>query len=256
QAPALARILSFSSTFWHMMQQSLPEKLVTFSSHSMPFKALTEVGYWQTDVVSEDSRIFWQLYLHYNSDWRVIPLFYPISMDANVAPKFWQTLKNLYKQQRRWAYGAENIPYLFTNFIKNKAVPLKSKLFWSWQIFESFYSWATYSILIFALGWLPLILGGQVFNTTLLSFNLPQITSRIMLLTSLGIVSSAILSIALIPPRPKGIRLRHYIFYLFQWALLPITLIIFGCFPAIEAQTRLMFGGKFRLGFWVTPKNR
>jgi len=77
-----------------------------------------------------------------------------------------------------------------------------------------------------------------------------------MLFTSIGIASSAILSIILLPPKPEGIRWRHYLLYVVQWAFLPITLIIFGSFPALEAQTRLMLGGRFRLGFWVTPKRR
>jgi hypothetical protein len=39
-----------------------------------------------------------------------------------------------------------------------------------------------------------------------------------------------------------------------QWVLLPITLIFFGSFPSLDAQTRLMFGKE--LGFWTTPKDR
>ena len=127
QTPALARVVAFSSTFWQMILQVRSERLVTFSSHSMPFKALVEIGYWQTSVVSEDSRIFWQSFLHYNGDWRVVPLLYPVSMDANVAPSFWKTLINLYKQQRRWAYGSENIAYIFGGFLKNKLIPWKQK---------------------------------------------------------------------------------------------------------------------------------
>ena len=103
-APALARVISFSTTFWQMMQQSRPERLTSFSSQSIPLKVLLDIGYWHVDVVSEDSRIFWQCLLHYHGDFRVEPLAYPVSMDANVAPSFWRTLKNLYKQQRRWAW--------------------------------------------------------------------------------------------------------------------------------------------------------
>lgn len=256
QAPAFGRVVSFSSSFWQMMMQARPERLTTFSSHAMPFKALVEIGYWQKNVVSEDSRIFWQCYFHYDGDWRVVPLLYPVSMDANVAPTFWQTLINVYKQQRRWAFGAENIAYLINGFFKNKKIPLKLKIYWSFNMIESFHSWATNSLILFALGWLPVLIGGSNFGITLLSYKLPKITRTIMGFSTIGIASSAILSIILLPPRPEGLKLKHYILYFLQWILMPITLIIFGAIPALESQTRLMLGGKFKLGFWVTPKGR
>ncbi len=256
QAPSLARVISFSATFWQMMQQSRPERLTTFSSHAMPLPALIEIGYWQKDIVSEDSRIFWQCYLHYHGDWRVVPLFYPVSMDANVAETFWGTMVNLYKQQRRWAWGAENVPYMFSGFMRDSAISLKAKWYWVINAIEGFHSWATNSLIIFALGWLPVLIGGGNFGQTILSYNLPNITRWIMTFASIGIVSSAVLSVALLPPREERIRLHHYAWYLLEWALMPITLIIFGAFPALDAQTRLMLGGKYKLGFWVTPKNR
>lgn len=256
KAPALARIISFSATFWQMMQQSRPERLTTFSSHSMPFKALMEIGFWETDIVSEDSRIFWQCFLHYHGDWRVVPLFYPVLMDANATPKFWKTMVNLYKQQRRWAWGSENIPYLLEGFRKTKKIKSSVKWYWTVNSLEGFHSWATNSLMIFALGWLPLVMGGEQFNETVLSYNLPLVTRFILTLSMTGIASSAILSIVLLPPKPKWFRRRHYLLYVLQWVLIPITLIVFGAFPGLEAQTRLMLGGKWRLGFWVTPKNR
>lgn len=256
QAPALARVIAFSSTFWQMMQQSRPEHLVSFSSQSIPFQTLVEVGFWETNVVSEDSRIFWQCYLRYHGDFRVEPLLYPVSMDANVASTLWQTMKNIYKQHRRWGWGAENIPYMLYGFIKDPLIPKRKKLFWTFSHIEGFHSWATNAIIIFALGWLPLIIGGGNFNYTLLSYNLPQITSFIIRLSLLGISTSAIIAIMLLPPRPSWFRFWHYGLYILQWALIPITLIIFGAIPGLEAQTRLMLGGKFKLGFWVTPKHR
>ena len=222
----------------------------------MPFKALVEIGFWDTSAVSEDSRIFWQCFLHYHGDWRVEPIFYPVAMDANVAPKFWRTMRNIYKQQRRWGWGCENIPYLLSGFLKDPLIPLRKKWYWSFHIIEGFHSWATNSIIIFSLGWLPILLGGPAFRVSLLSFNLPRITRTIMMFAMGGIVSSAILSILLLPPKPSWFKRRHYALYALQWLLSPITLIIFGAIPALEAQTRLMIGGRWRLGFWVTPKFR
>ncbi|PIR98372.1 MAG: hypothetical protein COT88_01990, partial [Candidatus Colwellbacteria bacterium CG10_big_fil_rev_8_21_14_0_10_41_28] len=221
EAPAFARVVSFSASLWQMIQQARQEQLTTFSSHAMPFKALVEIGFWHKDIVSEDSRIFWQLFTHYDGHWRVVPLHYPVSMDANVVPSFWKTMVNIYKQQRRWAWGSENISFLVSSFIKNKKIALRKKLFWSFYTIESFHSWATNSILIFALGWLPLFLGGDAFNESLLSFNLPRVTQNILSFASIGIAVSAILGIILLPPKPKWFKWYHYFLYLAQWILLP-----------------------------------
>jgi cellulose synthase/poly-beta-1,6-N-acetylglucosamine synthase-like glycosyltransferase len=256
EANAFSRVVSFSSTFWHMMNQARPERLTTFSSHSMPFKALVEIGFWTVDHVSEDSLIFWQCFMRYDSDWRVVPLYYPVSMDANVAPTFWQTMVNIYKQNRRWGWGVENVPYMLYGFINNPRIALRKKLYWGFNIIEGFHSWATNALMIFALGWLPGVLGGEIFTATILAHRLPEITRWIMWIAMFGIVTSATVSAALLPPKPEWFKKRHYLLYFAQWILMPVTLIIFGAIPGLESQTRLMFGGKFRLGFWVTPKDR
>jgi len=254
QAPALARVVAFSATFWHTLQQERTERLTTFSSHSMPFQALINVDFWQKNMVSEDSRIFWQCLLRYDGNYGVVPLYYPVKMDANATPNFWQTMFNLYKQQRRWGWGAENIPYMLFGFLKNKKIPLRKKIHYGWIYIEGFWSWATNALIIFLLGWLPLVLGGDIFRQTLLAYNLPQITRWIMTLSMLGIITSAYLTIVILPPLPKNYGKHKYALMIFQWPLLLITMLIFGAFPGLEAQTRLMLGGKFRLGFWVTPK--
>ena len=260
QAPALSRFVAFSSTFWHTMNQERPEKHLTFSSHAMPFKALVDIGFWHPDVVSEDSRIFWQCFLHYNGDYRVISLYYPVSMDANVTGSHWRTIKNIYKQQRRWAYGAADIAYFLFGFWKNfrnkRGKKIPKRLAWQYGFYtiEGFFSWATYAVLIFVLGWLPLVLGGESFNTTILSYNLPRITRFFLTIAMLGLMSSVFLSILILPPKPPSYGKFKYISMMLQWLLVPVTLIIFGSLPSIEAQTRLMLG-KY-LPFWPTEKFR
>ena len=254
ETPALGRVVAFSSTFWMMMQQERPERQVTFSSHSMSFKALVEVGFWQTNIVSEDSRIFWQCYNFFDGQYEVVPLLYPVSMDAAVDKTFWKTMKVIYKQQRRWAWGTENLVYVLFGFIKNKNIALSKKLYHGFNLLEGYYSWATNALVIFLMGWLPVILGGRNFNVTVLSYNLPQITRTIMTLAMIGLISSAVISINMLPPKPPRYGRRQYIWMILQWALMPLTTIIFGSIPAIDAQTRLMLG-KY-MGFWATPKSR
>ena len=70
----------------------------------------------------------------------------------------------------------------------------------------------------------------------------------------IGMIISAITSFLLLSPRPKIYSRWKSFSMILQWFLLPITLIVFGAFPAIDAQTRLLLGK--HLGFWVTEKVR
>lgn len=254
EAPALSRVVAFSGTFWQMVQQERPERLATFSSHAVIFQTLYEVGYWQKNMVSEDSRIFWNCFMHYKGDYEVVPMAYPVSMDANLAPSFWTTLKNIYLQQRRWSWGVENVPYILFNFIKRSDIPWRTKIRMSWIQLEGFWSLATNPILIFLLGWLPAIIGKGGFSSLVLAYNLPVITRDIMIITMFGLVVSAYIAMTLLPPMPLHIPRRRKFGMIIQWVFVPITITVFGAFPALDAQTRLLLGRY--MGFWVTPKHR
>jgi len=66
-------------------------------------------------------------------------------------------------------------------------------------------------------------------------------------------IVSAVISILILPKDYRS-HLRQYFIIIVQWVFLPVVIVLFGAFPGIEAQTRLMFG-KY-MGFWVTPKHR
>lgn len=253
-ASALARVVAMSSTFWEMVQQERPERMATFSSHSVSFQALYEVGYWQTNMVSEDSRIYWNLLIANNGVYDVIPLSYPVSMDANVASTFFGTVKNIYKQHRRWTYGVENLVYLIYHFTKNKHIPRGKRIRIALQQAEGYWSMVTNPIMLIILGWAPIFFGGRVFHETVLSYNLPIVVRDLLILAMFGLVISSMISLTLIPKRPEGKSRLLYVVMALQWILVPITMIIFSAIPGLDAQTRLMLG-KY-MGFWVTPKTR
>jgi hypothetical protein len=117
-----------------------------------------------------------------------------------------------------------------------------------------FHSWGTSALIIAVIGWLPMLLGGDRFNSTVLSGNLPNISSTLMNMAMIGMVLSAIVSNLLLPKRPKKYSIWKSLAMVFEWVFVPITIVIFGAIPCLDAQIRLMFG-KY-MGFWVTPKER
>jgi len=252
-APAISRLFAFSTTFWFIMNQQRPEKMSTFASHSMSLRALVDVGYKQVNFAVDDSRIFWQCFLHYNGDYGVQPLHYPVSMDANAAPTLLATVRNIYKQQRRWAYGVADVSYFLFGFCKKSEIPLRKKLSLSFDRIEAYWSWAVASPIMFFLGWLPLVLGGEEFRQTVLSYNLPRYTSFMLTFTLLGLVCSAYLAILVLPQRPMAVGRWKFLWLVGQWFVLPVIMVFFAL-PALDAQTRLLLG-KY-MGFWVTPKFR
>lgn len=251
--PAIVRVISVSNSFWQFSESSRPDRLRTFSSHTMTLKALVDVGFWKKDIINEDGYIYWQCYLHYRGDYRVVPLFIPISLDTCLAKTTWQTLINQYKQKRRWAYNVEYYPHLLPQIIKSKA-PFWDKAYKLFQYIEGNFNWAAASILISSLGWLPLFLGGAAFRDSSVGYNLPLVTKTLMTVATFFLILSVYINLILLPPRPKKYSVWRSVMMYLQWFLVPLTSVIFGSLPSIEAQTRLMFG--WYLEFWVTPKAR
>lgn len=254
ESPSFTRVVANSTTFWLMTDLARPERLFTFSSHSMSFKALVDVGFWQNDIVTEDSRIFLQCFIHYDGDYTVTPMFVPVSMDTAFSGDFWGTVKNQYKQIRRWAWGVEHFPFMVWHFIKAKKIPWSKKFKYLWNITEGMYSWSTVPILIFILGRLPIMMASNEEKASVIAQNAPFVLEWLMTFAMVGILVSAVLNITFLPGKPPKHQIYKLPVMVLQWALLPITLIIFGSIPAIDAQTRLMFG-KY-LGFYTTKKVR
>lgn len=252
---AFVRIIVTGSSFWHMVEAMRPEHMVTFSSHSEPFQTIVDVDYWPVNVISEDSIIFWKGYVYFDGNYRVKPIYLPVSLDAVLADTYWHTIKNQYKQKRRWAYGIENFPLLARAFLANKKIPLRKKARHLFTMLEGHWSWATNSFIIALLGWLPVIIGGSEFNESVLAHNLPYITRYLMNAALVGLVVSMFLSLMLLPPRPARYSRKKYIYMFLQWVLVPITAPLLGALPAVDSQTRILFGRYFG-EFWVTEKVR
>ncbi|OGH94371.1 MAG: hypothetical protein A2538_01020 [Candidatus Magasanikbacteria bacterium RIFOXYD2_FULL_41_14] len=254
ESPSVLRVMAFGTTFWMLFSVARLDNMVTFSSHSMSFQAIVDCGGHARDVVSEDSRIFFQCWLTNHGNYEVTPLYIPVSMDTVRADNWFASLKNLYLQQRRWAWGTENIPFLMYAFRNHKEIPWLKKatiLFHEW---EGKWSWAVVAVLITILGRLPLWLANDEVRQSALFFNAPFVLENLMTIAMMGLLISAMMGMLLLPPRPTKQGQHKYLFMLLQWALVPVSLLLFSSVPCIDAVTHLMFG-KY-LGFNVSQKSR
>ncbi len=250
---AFVRVVVTGSSFWHLYQSTRRE-MVTFSSHSEPFDTLVKVGFWPVNMISEDSVIYWKCLSYFHGDYEVQPIHLPVSLDAVLAPTYWKTIVNQYKQKRRWAYGIENFPVTMRAIWPDATIRIRTKLRIMFEMLEGHYSWATTSFLLTFLGWLPLFLGGEAFKESVLAHNLPFFTRTLMTLGMAGLLVSIPMSLLTLPPRPKRYHWSRTLLMFFQWFLVPIVAFL-SAIPAIDSQTRLLTKRYFG-EFWVTEKMR
>ncbi len=252
--PSFARIIDIGTSFFQLVEATNPSKLITFSSHSMSFKALVDVGFWPVDMISDDSAIFWKAFIHYDGNYRVVPMYTTVSMDIATGKNIWGTFSSIYKQKRRWAWGVENFPIVMRAFLKSKRISFYKKARYGFKLLDSFVSWATWSFLLAFVCWLPALFAGREFISSTVYYTAPRIRGTIFILASIGIFVCMIISLLLLPAKDKKniflIKLAH----MFEWLLIPIIVLVLSALPALDAQMRLLFG-KY-MEFWVTEKYR
>lgn len=239
-APSFARLVEVSASFCQMIESMRLEKFVTFSSHSMSFKTLMHMGYWPVDMISDDSVVYWKAFLFYKGDYRVIPLYITVSMDAAYSSNFFKTIVMQYKQKRRWAWGVENFPFLINGFIGNKDIPLATKVRRAYHLLESHITWAVWAVIIILIGPLPILLGGSFFAQAAIGYNLPKITGLLLNFTLGTSLIWVLLSRTILPPRPKDVKWSKNLVMFFEWGIVPFIVLILGSLPALDAQTRMM----------------
>lgn len=258
RVPIFNRIVAISSTFWHLIESGRKEKLRNFSSHAQPLAALMDMNFWSTGTIVEDGHQFWRSYIHFRGKYAVVPIFIPIYQDAVEERTYTTTLIAQYKQLRRWAYGAEDIAFMFQSFWKyRKELPIGKTILLILQLLEGHLMWATAPLILTISSYTPHFLNPH-FTETTMYYNLSIVMGYLFSISILGILVSIWLSFVTLPPIPAHIspQKRFYLrtSLIFQWFLLPITTVLFAAIPALETQTRLLFGNK--LGFNVTAKLR
>jgi cellulose synthase/poly-beta-1,6-N-acetylglucosamine synthase-like glycosyltransferase len=251
-APAPMRVIATGNSFWLIMESVRHYRLRNFAAHAQSMKTLIDTDFWSVTSIVEDGHQFWRTYFTYDGDHVVEPIYVPIYQDAVLADSYKKTFVNQYKQLRRWAYGASDIPFVVTNSIKNKNIRFGNKWIQFYRLVEGHISWATAPLILTFAAWAPLVINND-FNRQVLAHQLPVIASRILTIALIGQFITILLSLLMLPPRPKHYHKAKVVFMVLQWVLIPVTSILFGSAAALDAQTRLLLG-KYPKAFDVTEK--
>ncbi len=250
--PAVIRIVAQSCSFWRMAESVQTSKYKSFSSRSLSMKTVIDVNYWDPAVIPEDSRQYWTAYAVYDGRHTLVPIYTPVYMDAVLSETYVKTFKSQYSQLRRWAYGVCDFPFVALNLWYHPRIKLSEKIYKIYEFLKNSFFWATGPILITFMGFIPGVINPG-FRDTVLAYNVPRVMSDMLTLAAAGIIMCAVISISMVPKNPqKGIL--GQLSLIGQWILIPVVSIFLSAIPALDAQTRLMFGRY--LEYKVTEKTR
>lgn len=246
-----SRINATMGTQIQMARQMDHRENRNFSSYAICYQTIRESGYWDVDVIQEDSRLFWKVFFRYGEKVRVEPLFLPVFGDAVHSASYRKAIASLYDQMRRWAWGASDVPYVIARCLRHREIPLLARVRAMVDVITNYFNWATMPIILALGAFFPFYLN-PAFAETVIGYNLPLFTSRLLTLTSLAAIVFLTIDSMMAPVKPaKWQGWRRAMVYL-QWLSMPLMGILFAALPAIDAQTRLMMNRS--LEYKVTEK--
>jgi cellulose synthase/poly-beta-1,6-N-acetylglucosamine synthase-like glycosyltransferase len=252
-APAPMRVVATGNSFWNIISSMRPHTLRNFASHSQPMDALVEMDFWSTRSIVEDGHQYWRSYFYFGGNYFVTPIYVPIYQDAVLSDTYVKTLKAQFKQLRRWAYGASDVPYVATRvFTSRRNVSFLGGLGRFARLLDGHVTLASMSILVAIGGWVPLLVNSQAAHD-IAAHQLPDIVSSIQQVAMLGLIITVFLSFKMLPPRPERYKRHRTIGMVLQWFLMPVTAIVYSASAAFNAQTHLLLG-KYLDTFDVTEK--
>ncbi len=128
EVPTAVRVMSSSTSQWQMFLHSRPHRLVAFSSYTCSLQFVHEVGYWDKDVIPEDSRFYWKSFFTYGERFTMRSVYLPLYGDSPQSRDYASTHLSQYNQIKRWAWGITDVPYVLKRLFKHPEIPLWLRL--------------------------------------------------------------------------------------------------------------------------------
>lgn len=250
--PAFTRVITFFSSLARVGLLIQGLRLLPHSTYTLSLKLLHEIGYWDTDVIPEDYRVFFKAFFHTKGAVSVEPIFLKTSLDSAQSQSYKASLMNKYNQERRWAWGVSDDAVYLKWWLTVPGVPFIKKTFLVFFVVLDHILWPVAWFLITIAANLVVLIN-PVFSRTSLGYYLPQLSGSILTMTLISLVAMLYIDYTIH-------RFKHYkkpslwrrILFPLEFVVMPVAGFFLSALPALISHLQL-FSGK-RLEYKVTEK--
>lgn len=250
EVPAPVRVYSFFGSLYRTGLLVQGDRLVTNSTYSLSFRMLYNIGFWDTDVIPEDYRIFFKAFYKLQGNVWVEPIFLKTLMDAPKSSSYFKSIMNKYHQDRRWSWGVSDDPIFIKWWLTIPNVPFVRKTNMLLNVLLDHFLWpVNWFIITIAANIMPFI--NPEFSRTSLGFTLPKLAGLILTSCLFATLAMIIIDYKNRPKTAATSKTRQFLFPL-EFILLPFVGFFLSALPALISHTQLMLGK--RLEYKVTEK--
>lgn len=257
QVPAPVRFTTWMQHAVQLGELATPNfDSLPISTYTMSLELCERCGYWDPAVIPEDWHAYLNCLFETGEEISTHPVFLPTMGDATDGDGWRDAVKNRYEQLRRHSWGAEDVGYIYGQVMRRKSAAWRSsELFRFGQVFHD------HSIRVTGWVFLTSVYALSTYYSHLHWYSPGfrwAIAQNLVYLNVLFTVGTVVLATSILMelwrcPPPDGVsKLRTAAEIVFLWFMLPILGFGLGMLPALDAQTRLLFG--VPLGYKVTPK--
>ena len=227
----------------------------TFSAFSTSLNTLIDAEFFNVYLGADDTIFYWRAFFARKGNFDGICHYVPYAADAVEGSNYYDSHRSLYKQLLRWGWGAVDFPLSMKGFLKDRGeINYIKKFHWALRHIQDRVILVNIVFLItFGFGIVTLV--NPLVRQSNFAYSLPKIMRNILTITLICLVPATYYRLKLNKPMPKDWPLWRKLIALLEGPLIILNLLTFSAIPAIDAQTRMMFGRKAS-NLHYTPKVR
>lgn len=251
RVPTFTRIISFFGSLWRTSLLAQRLRLIPNATYSLSFKLLRDIGYWDTDVIPEDYRVFFKAFFKTSGRATVAPIYLKTSMDAPLSQTYIKSLLNKYNQEMRWAWGISDDGLYLRWWLLVRGVPFFKKTYLIGNVLLDHILWPV-NWFIITISANIVVLINPIFSRTTLGYNLPRLSGFILTLCLLALFTMFVVDFNLRAKHNPSVSKVRQLVFPFEFVLMPIAGFFLSSLPALISHIMLILGR--RLEYKVTEK--